>query len=259
MSRPLFALQNVEAGYDDALVVRGVNLEANRDEIVSIIGPNGAGKTTLLKAAYGLLPLAAGRVLLAGEDVSGVRPDKLTRRGLNLVPQTANVFPMLTIAENLKVGSLVLSRAERHTQVERVVESFPFLRERARQRAGTLSGGQRKLLALARALVARPHMLLLDEPSAGLSPAAIDLVFDKLIEIRASGIGIVMVEQNARRALALSDRGYVLDMGRNAYTGTGKALLDDPRVVELYLGASSATASSSTSTSTPSGMKPATK
>jgi ABC-type branched-subunit amino acid transport system ATPase component len=259
MSRPLFALQNVEAGYDDALVVRGVNLEANRDEIVSIIGPNGAGKTTLLKAAYGLLPLAAGRVLLAGEDVTGLRPDLLTRRGLNLVPQSANVFPMLTIAENLQVGSLVLSRAERRTQVERVVALFPFLRERARQRAGTLSGGQRKLLALARALVARPHMLLLDEPSAGLSPAAIDLVFDRLIEIRASGIGIVMVEQNARRALALSDRGYVLDMGRNAYTGTGRALLDDPRVVELYLGASSATASSSTSTSAPSGMKPATK
>ena len=259
MNAPLFALEHVEAGYDDALVLRGVDLEANRDEIVSIIGPNGAGKSTLLKAAYGLLPLAAGRVLLAGEDVTGVRPDRLTRRGLGLVPQTANVFPMLTIAENLHVGSLVLPRGERRLEVERVVDSFPVLRERPRQRAGTLSGGQRKLLALARALVARPQMLLLDEPSAGLSPAAIDVVFDKLVEIRASGIGIVMVEQNARRALALSDRGYVLDMGRNAYTGTGKGLLDDPRVVELYLGASSATASSSTSTSAPSGTNPATK
>jgi branched-chain amino acid transport system ATP-binding protein len=259
VSAPLFELENVEAGYDDALVLRGVDLQANRDEIVSIIGPNGAGKSTLLKAAYGLLPLAAGRVLLAGEDVTGVRPDRLTRRGLGLVPQTANVFPMLTIAENLHVGSLVLPRGERRLQVDRVVDSFPVLRERPRQRAGTLSGGQRKLLALARALVARPQMLLLDEPSAGLSPAAIDVVFDKLVEIRASGIGIVMVEQNARRALALSDRGYVLDMGRNAYTGTGKALLDDPRVVELYLGASSATASSSTSTSAPSGTNPATK
>ncbi|HEY5659237.1 MAG TPA: ABC transporter ATP-binding protein [Gaiellaceae bacterium] len=259
MNAPLFALEHVEAGYDDALVLRGVDLEANRDEIVSIIGPNGAGKSTLLKAAYGLLPLAAGRVLLAGEDVTGVRSDRLTRRGLGLVPQTANVFPMLTIAENLHVGSLVLPRGERRLEVERVVDSFPVLRERPRQRAGTLSGGQRKLLALARALVARPQMLLLDEPSAGLSPAAIDVVFDKLVEIRASGIGIVMVEQNARRALALSDRGYVLDMGRNAYTGTGKALLDDPRVVELYLGASSATASSSTSTSAPSGTNPATK
>jgi branched-chain amino acid transport system ATP-binding protein len=259
VSAPLFALEHVEAGYDDALVLRGVDLEANRDEIVSIIGPNGAGKSTLLKAAYGLLPLASGRVLLAGEDVTGVRPDRLTRRGLGLVPQTANVFPMLTIAENLHVGSLVLPRGERRLEVERVVDSFPVLRERPRQRAGTLSGGQRKLLALARALVARPQMLLLDEPSAGLSPAAIDVVFDKLVEIRASGIGIVMVEQNARRALALSDRGYVLDMGRNAYTGTGKALLDDPRVVELYLGASSATASSSTSTSAPTGTNPATK
>jgi ABC-type branched-subunit amino acid transport system ATPase component len=259
MSAPLFVLENVEAGYDDALVLRGVDLQANRDEIVSIIGPNGAGKSTLLKAAYGLLPLAGGRVLLAGEDVTGVRPDRLTRRGLGLVPQTANVFPMLTIAENLHVGSLVLARGERRAQVERVVDAFPFLRDRPRQRAGTLSGGQRKLLALARALVARPQMLLLDEPSAGLSPAAIDVVFDKLVEIRASGIGIVMVEQNARRALALSDRGYVLDTGRNAYTGTGKSLLDDPRVVELYLGASSATASSSTSTSAPSGTNPATK
>ena len=259
MTTTLLALEQLEAGYDDALVVRGVTVEANDDEIIAVLGPNGAGKSTLLKAAYGLLPLSGGRVLFAGEDVTGLRPDRLTRRGLNLVPQTANIFPMLTIVENLQVGSLVLPRAERRTQIDRVIESFPLLRTRARQRAGTLSGGERKLLALARALVARPRLLLLDEPSAGLSPVAIDLVFDKLLEIRASGIGIVMVEQNARRALALSDRGYVLDMGRNAYSGPGSALLDDPRVVELYLGASSTTASSSTSTSAPSGISPPTK
>jgi branched-chain amino acid transport system ATP-binding protein len=236
MNEPLLAVEELEAGYDDLLIVRGVTLEANGDEIVSIIGPNGAGKTTLLKAAYGLLPVAGGRVVFAGEDVTGLRPDRLTRRGLNLVPQVANVFPALTLDENLEVGSLVLPRSERRDEIVRVIEFFPLLRTRARQKAGTLSGGERKLLALARALVARPKLLLLDEPSAGLSPAAMDLVFDKLLDIRAAGVGIVMVEQNARRALAISDRGYVLDTGHNAHSGSGRALLDDPRVVELYLG-----------------------
>ena len=177
---------------------------------------------------------------------------------MNFVPQNDNVFPTLTVAENLHVGALVLARKERQEETARVLELFPFLADRRRQRAGSLSGGERKLVAVARALVARPRLLLLDEPSAGLSPVAIDLVFDKLLEIRSLGIAIVMVEQNARRALALADIGYVLDTGRNAYTGPGPQLLDDPRVVELYLGGSSTTASSSTSTSTPSGMNPAT-
>jgi len=232
----LLEVEELEAGYDEALVLRGVSLRVGADQIVSIIGPNGAGKSTLLKAVYGLVRPRAGRVLFAGEEVTGTRPDRLTRRGLNLVPQTDNVFPSLTIAENLHVGSLVLDRAERRAETERVLELFPLLRERSRQRAGTLSGGQRKLLALARALVARPRLLLLDEPSAGLAPAAIDLVYAKLVEIRELGIGIVMVEQNARRALALSDIGYVLDAGRNAHTGTGRELLRDPKVAQLYLG-----------------------
>jgi ABC-type branched-subunit amino acid transport system ATPase component len=177
---------------------------------------------------------------------------------MNLVPQVENVFPTLTVAENLQVGALVLPRMERDDEIGRVLELFPLLADRRRQRAGSLSGGERKLVAIARALVARPRLLLLDEPSAGLSPIAIDLVFDKLLEIRSLGIAIVMVEQNARRALALADTGYVLDTGRNAYSGPGRRLLDDPRVVELYLGGSGTTPSTSSSTSTPSGMNPAT-
>ena len=228
----------LEAGYDDALIVRGADLVVEREQIIAIVGPNGAGKSTLLKAIYGLIRPRGGSVRFEGEDVTGARPDRLTRRGMNLVPQTENVFPTLTVAENLHVGALVLPRGERQAETARVLELFPLLAERRRQRAGSLSGGQRKLVALARALVARPRLLLLDEPSAGLSPTAIDLVFEKLVEIRSLGIAVVIVEQNARRALGLADVGYVLDTGRNAYTGPGKQLLDDPRVVELYLGGS---------------------
>lgn len=260
MTAPLLEVNGLEAGYDDALILRGVDLTADAEQIVAIVGPNGAGKSTLLKAVYGLVRPSSGSVRFEGVDVTGERADRLTRRGMNLVPQVENVFPSLSIAENLHVGALVLPRAERQSEIARVLDVFPLLAERRRQRAGSLSGGQRKLVALARALVARPRLLLLDEPSAGLSPIAIDLVFEKLVEIRSLGIAIVMVEQNARRALALADTGYVLDTGRNAYSGAGRTLLDDPRVVELYLGgsASGRTASSSTSTSTPSGMNPAT-
>ncbi|HEY2372292.1 MAG TPA: ABC transporter ATP-binding protein [Gaiellaceae bacterium] len=233
---PLLQVDALEAGYDDALILRGVSLEVAAEQIVAIVGPNGAGKSTLLKTVYGLVLPSAGTVRLEGSDVTGLRADRLTRRGMNMVPQVENVFPTLTVAENLQVGALILPRAERDVEIARVLELFPLLAARRRQRAGSLSGGERKLVAIARALVARPRLLLLDEPSAGLSPIAIDLVFDKLLEIRARGIAIVMVEQNARRALALADSGYVLDTGRNAYAGSGSSLLDDPRVVELYLG-----------------------
>jgi len=259
LTAPLLEVAGLEAGYDDALILRGVDLVADADEIVAVVGPNGAGKSTLLKAVYGLLRPRNGSVRFDGEVVTALRADLLTRRGMNLVPQVENVFPSLTIAENLHIGALILPKHERPAEIARALEVFPLLAERRRQRAGSLSGGQRKLVALARALVARPRLLLLDEPSAGLSPIAVDLVFEKLVEIRSLGIAIVMVEQNARRALALADRGYVLDTGRNAYTGTGRELLDDDRVVELYLGGSGTIASSSTSTSTPSGMNPATK
>jgi branched-chain amino acid transport system ATP-binding protein len=238
LSPPLLAVAGLEAGYDDALVVRGADLVVEREQIIAIVGPNGAGKSTLLRAVYGLIRPRGGSVEFDGEDVTGVRPDRLTRRGMNLVPQTENVFPTLTVAENLHVGALVLPREERHAETARILELFPLLAERRRQRAGSLSGGQRKLVALARALVARPQLLLLDEPSAGLSPMAIDLIFEKLTEIRSLGIAVVMVEQNARRALGLADVGYVLDTGRNAYSGPGRQLLDDPRIVDLYLGGS---------------------
>jgi ABC-type branched-subunit amino acid transport system ATPase component len=253
VSRLLLEAVDVEAGYGEALVLRGVSLTAAEAELVAIIGPNGAGKSTLLKVIYGLLRPNAGRIRYRTDDVTGMRPELLTRLGLNYVPQLGNVFPSLSIAENLLVGSVSLPRGERRPAVNEMYAQFPLLAERRRQRAGTLSGGQRKLLAIARALVTRPRALLLDEPSAGLSPQAVDLVFDQLAEVKRRGIAIVMVEQNARRALALADRGYVLDMGSNAYEGTGQSLLGDPKVAELYLG-SSTSASSSTSTSAPSGI-----
>src|SRR6266516_1875372 len=253
MSAPLLEVADIEAGYGEALVLRGVSLAASAGELVAIIGPNGAGKSTLLRVVYGLLRPEAGSVRYAGEDVTGVRPEQLTRRGLNYVPQLANVFPTLSVAENLQVGGVSLPRVERRQAVADMYEQFTLLEERRRQRAGTLSGGQRKLLAIARALVTRPRAVLLDEPAAGLSPQAVELVFKQLAEVNERGIAIVMVEQNARRALALADRGYVLDMGRNAHEGAGHALLHDPKVEELYLGGSR-TASSSTSTSAPSGI-----
>jgi len=215
----LLEVDGLESGYGDALVLRGVSLRAGSDEIVSLIGPNGAGSIRLL-----------------GREITRLRADRLTRAGVNFVPQVDNVFPSLTVAENLKVSVLPMPRAGRGDAIARVEDLFPLVRERARQRAGTLSGGQRKLVALARAVVTRPSLLLLDEPSAGLAPRAVAEVFEKLAEIASLGIGIVMVEQNARRALALSHRGYVLDMGRNAFEGTGRELLGDPNVVALYLG-----------------------
>jgi ABC-type branched-subunit amino acid transport system ATPase component len=236
MTDAALTVTDLYAGYDGALVLRGVSMVARGDEIVSIIGPNGAGKSTFLKAIAGIIRPSRGSVVFGGDDVTRSRPDRLTRRGLGFVPQLDNVFPTLTVSENLHVGAQALRRSERRDAVAAVVEQFPLLRDRRRQRAGTLSGGQRKLLALGRALVGRPSLLLLDEPSAGLSPQAMDVVFAELEGIRDGGIGIVMVEQNARRALSLSARGYVLDMGKNAHEGTGAELLVDPRVAELYLG-----------------------
>jgi len=206
---------------------------------VSVIGPNGAGKSTLLKAIYGLLVPRSGTVTLGYDDheeeVTGLKPHRCTERGMNFVPQLDNVFPSLSVHENLEIGATV-RRKELASGLELTYESFPLLRERRRQRAGTLSGGQRKMLAVARALISGPRVLLLDEPSAGLAPTVVDELFEKLADIRARGIAILMVEQNARRSLAMSDYGYVLDMGRNHFEGAGPELLANEQVAELYLG-----------------------
>ena len=204
--------------------------------MVTIIGPNGAGKSTLVKAVIGLLRPWAGRVLLHGENLTGWKPHAIVARGVGYVAQRQNVFPTMTVSENLELGGLALREGTVASSQAETLELFPRLRERRRQLAGTLSGGERQMLALARALMARPDVLLLDEPSAGLAPMAVDAIFEKIESINAGGVAILMVEQNAHRALAISHRGYVLDTGRNRFAGPGLELLANPEVVDLYLG-----------------------
>jgi len=236
MNTPLLEASGLHAGYGEALVLRGVSVAAFEAELVAIIGPNGAGKSTLLKVIYGLVRPTSGSVRYRTDDVTGARAERLTRLGLNYVPQLGNVFPSLSVAENLLVGSVSLPRGRRRAAVNEMYEQFSLLAERRRQRAATLSGGQRKLLAIARALVTRPQALLLDEPSAGLSPQAVELVFGQLAAIKERGIAIIMVEQNAVRALTLADRGYVLETGRIVLSDTSERLLANPDVQKSYLG-----------------------
>jgi len=236
MSKPILEVNGVAAGYVKGLnILQGIDLVVTEGEIVSIIGPNGAGKSTLLKAVMGLIQTSAGRYYLNGLEKTTFSTHRMVEEGVGYVPQVANIFPSLTIQENLEIGGWILKRNTQAALVN-IYEKFPLLYERKGDRAGNLSGGQRQLLALARALVTSPSILLLDEPSAGLSPVAINDVFKTIKEINESGVSILLVEQNAKRALNFSDRGYVLDQGRNAYQGTGQELLEDPRVVDLYLG-----------------------
>jgi ABC-type branched-subunit amino acid transport system ATPase component len=229
------ATQDVVAGYvPEVDILNGVSIDVARGEIVTVVGPNGAGKSTLIKTIFGLLKPRRGSVLLRGEEISGDKPHTITRRGMNYVPQLDNVFPSLTVEENLEVGSLDRSRSRE--QMDYMYELFPRLGERRRQSAGTMSGGERQMVAMARALMTDPQVLLLDEPSAGLAPAFVEAIFEKIADINRAGVTIVMVEQNARRALAMSSRGYVLDVGRNAFEGKGDQLLSDDKVAELYLG-----------------------
>lgn len=231
----LLRTEELIAGYvPEVDVLNGVTLAVREGEIATVVGPNGAGKSTLIKTIFGLLRPRRGRVTLRDEDLTGLEPHTIARRGMSYVPQLDNVFGSLTVEENLEMGAL--QRAGTAERIEAMYELFGRLGERRRQRAGTMSGGERQMLAMARALMPDPQVLLLDEPSAGLAPAFVETIFEQVRRINEAGVTVVMVEQNARRALAMSDLGYVLDLGRNRFQGRGQELLDDPEVVQLYLG-----------------------
>ncbi len=224
------------AGYLPGVnILNGCDLYANEGELVGIIGPNGAGKSTLLKALFGLVKVREGSVTLKGREITNKRADELVKLGIGFVPQTNNVFPSLTIQGNLEIGAFQ-SMDKFQERADYVMELFPTLAKRRTQKAGSLSGGERQMVAMARALMMNPSVLLLDEPSAGLSPALQDEVFILVRKINQTGVTVIIVEQNARRCLQIVDRGYVLDQGKNAYEGSGKSLAVDPKVVELYLG-----------------------
>ena len=224
------------AGYmPEVNILNGSDLYCHKNELVGIIGPNGAGKSTLLKAMFGLVKVSSCTVTLNGQDITNKRADVLVTAGIGFVPQTNNVFTSLTIAENLEMGVFQAPK-KFNERFDFVCELFPTLRDRRNQRAGSLSGGERQMVAMGRALMMEPSVLLLDEPSAGLSPVMQDEVFVQTRRINRAGVSVVMVEQNASRCLQICDRAYVLDQGRNAYTGTGADLAKDPKVIELYLG-----------------------
>jgi branched-chain amino acid transport system ATP-binding protein len=227
---------DVVAGYLPGVnILNGCSLTAYEGELIGIIGPNGAGKSTLLKAIFGLVKVRSGSIQLRGDDITGLKANQLVSKGVGFVPQTNNVFPTLTIRENLEMG-LFQRPHQIDERLEFVVEIFPELGKRLGQRAGSLSGGERQMVAMSRALMMGPHVLLLDEPSAGLSPVRQDEAFLRVKEINKAGVTTIMVEQNAKRCLQICDRGYVLDQGTDAYTGTGRELLNDPKVIGLYLG-----------------------
>jgi neutral amino acid transport system ATP-binding protein len=230
------AVESVYAGYvQDLDILQGVNLRLAQGELITIVGPNGAGKSTLAKVICGLLPPHRGQILFEGENIAGLRPNQIVQRGMCYVPQLANVFRSLTVEENLEMGAFIRNVPLAALKAQ-IYELFPRLAERRRQRAGTLSGGERQMLAMGRALMLQPNLLILDEPSAALSPVLVQDIFTKIQEINRQGTSIILVEQNARKALAMADRGYVLDSGRDRFEGPGKALLNDPKVGELYLG-----------------------
>jgi ABC-type branched-subunit amino acid transport system ATPase component len=234
--RPLLEANDLVAGYLPGVnILNGASLTLRDGEIVGIIGPNGAGKSTLLKALFGLVHISSGSLRLHDEEIANMRADRLVSRGVGFVPQTENVFPTLSIEENMQMGAYQAPKmfAERFDYVTSI---FPRLGERRDQSAGSLSGGERQMVAMGRALMMKPSVLLLDEPSAGLSPMLQDETFIRVRQVNRAGVSVVIVEQNARRCLQICDRGYVLDQGRNAYSGKGRELLNDPKVISLYLG-----------------------
>jgi branched-chain amino acid transport system ATP-binding protein len=233
---PLLRSIDLVSGYiPEVNILNGCTVHVNQGELVGIIGPNGAGKSTLIKTMFGLVPVRSGQVLLRDRDITGRPAHLLVGDGLGYVPQNNNVFPSLTIEENLEMG-LYLRPKEFKKRFRAVAELFPLLADRRAQKAGSLSGGERQVVAMGRALMTDPEVLFLDEPSAGLSPIMQDTVFEAVKRINDSGVSILMVEQNARQCLDISDRAYVLDQGKDAYTGTGEELANDPKVIELYLG-----------------------
>jgi len=233
---PVVSVTDLYAGYLPGVnILNGTNLVAEQGELIGIIGPNGAGKSTLLKAIFGQVKVRGGSIKLRGTEIAGLKANKLVARGVGFVPQTNNVFPSLTIAENLQMGLFQRPKVYQE-RLEFVTGIFAELGKRLNQRAGSLSGGERQMVAMSRALMMDPQVLLLDEPSAGLSPARQDDAFLRVSEINKAGVTTIMVEQNARRCLQICDRGYVLDQGTDAYTGTGRELLNDPKVIGLYLG-----------------------
>jgi len=231
----LLAVTGLRGGYGDVDILHGVSLAVEPGQIVVIVGPNGAGKSTALKAVFGLVRIRGGSIVFADRDLTGRRPDQIVEAGISFVPQTENVFPTLTVEENLDMGAY-LRRDDIRPQRERVYELFPPLREKRRQAAGTLSGGQRQMVAMGRALMLDPKLLLVDEPTAGLSPLFMNQIFEILVDINKTGVAIMMVEQNAKQALGIADRAYVLAMGENRHEGTGAELLGDPEVATMFLG-----------------------
>ena len=237
MSDALLRAEGLTAGYGKMAILHDVTLEVRAGELVSVIGPNGAGKSTSFKTIVGFLRPSSGRVRFDGADITGLSPDQVLVRGLAYVPQGRIVFPQMTVLENLEMGAYIERDARRIREaLEQVYGLFPVLAERRAQKAGTMSGGEQQMVAIGRALMTRPKLILLDEPSLGLSPKFVTLIFDTLTEMKRAGFTLMVVEQNAARALAAADRGYVLELGRNRFEGTGRALLDDPEVKRLYLG-----------------------
>lgn len=237
MTPALLKAEAVVAGYGKLEILHGVTLEVRPGEIVCVIGPNGAGKSTAFKTIVGFLQPKSGRILFDGSEITGLRPDQILRRGLAYVPQGRIVFPQMTVRENLEMGGYIESdRGRLREAMDRVFTLFPILGERRTQKAGTMSGGEQQMVAVGRALMTTPKLILLDEPSLGLSPRLVTLIFDKLLEMKQAGYTLAVVEQNAAKALSVADRGYVLELGVNRFEGTGQALLNDPEVKRLYLG-----------------------
>ncbi len=227
--------ENMVCGYGGADILHGCTVGVDPGEITVVVGPNGAGKSTAMKAMFGMLDLKEGQVLLEGEDITGLKPQERVLRGMGFVPQNHNVFTGMTVEENLEMGAFI-RRDDIAATMEQVYGLFPILKEKRKQPAGELSGGQRQQVAVGRALMTQPKILMLDEPTAGVSPIVMDELFDRIIEVAQTGIAILMVEQNAKQALNIADRGFVLVQGRNAYTDTGAALMADPEVRRAFLG-----------------------